>query len=576
MTGSNPKRGVIKSTIHDIKRTREIAVVLSKHGLQGALTAIGLETWLAGTKPGGEAPQDRKNLAVRARHALEELGPTFIKLGQILSTRPDLLPPVFIHEFQKLQDRAPTVPAPEIIQQLERALGQKVPDLFQRFEETPIATASMAQVHRATLYDGREVVVKVQRPGIDPQIRSDLAILYYMARLGEATVDEFGLYNPVGIVKEFEKAITEELNFLHEAANTTRAREYAVDNVDLIIPEIIPEFTASTVITQTYIDGFKLSSIEIGSERARKLCTIAMEAAFQQIFRDGFFHGDPHPGNMLVTADDRVAFLDWGLVGHLSRGQQDELVDLIVAIISNDIDGITRTVLRMGQPDRRVNLRQLRSDVQRLRDRHLTGQLDELNITEMMEQIMEVTHAHRIYVNPEYALLTKATATVEGILRSVYPGLDIIGTLKPYAERLLYERFGAERLLKSGMVTLMRVNHLLRDVPMQVDQMLMDIEAGELRVQVGHPALDAHISAITILGSRVFMGFVAGSLIVGGSIMLTSYDWRIDEFPMIPIVGAIFFALAGITSFAALSWHFVIGGIRKLRLTPWLRLLRRR
>ena len=223
-----------------------------------------------------------------------------------------------------------------------------------------------------------------------------------------------------------------------------------------------------------------------------------------------------------------------------------------------------------------MNLRVLRADVQRLRDAHLTQELNKLNLAAMMEEIMEVAHRHRIRVNPEYALLTKATATVEGILRSVYPNLDIIGTLRPYAERLVQERFGSDRLLKAAMVSLFRVNHLLRDVPMQIDQMLMDIEAGELRVQVGHPALDQHVTAITILGSRVFMGFIAGALIVGGSILLAYGDWRFDGIPVLPIIAACFFVLAAITSFAALSWHFVIGGIRKLRVTPWLRLLRRR
>jgi len=397
-----------------------------------------------------------------------------------------------------------------------------------------------------------------------------------MAKLGEATVDEIGLYNPVGIVREFDRAINEELNFLHEAANNETARANSTGIADYIIPEIIPELTASTIITQTYIDGEKLSSIEVGSERALKLCTIAMEAAFQQIFTDGFFHGDPHPGNMLVTQSNQVAFLDWGLVGTLSVGQQDELVDLIVAIISNDVDGITRTVLRMGRPDGRVNLRHLRTDVQRIRDLHLTRSLDKLNLGAMMEDIMNVAHTHRIRVNPEYALLTKATATVEGVLRSVYPDLDIIGTLKPYAERLLKDRFGSERLLKAGVVTLMRMNHLLRDVPMQVDQMLMDVEAGELRIQVGHPALDHHVSAMTILGSRVFMGFLAGGLIVGGSILLTTIDWKPDGVPVLAITGAVFMVLAAITSFAALTWHFITGGMKKLRLTPWLRFFRRR
>lgn len=577
MSSGPEKTGVIQATIHDIKRTREIAGVLSRYGFRGLLKGIGLESWLPGSKEGNDdAPTDHRNLAVRARKVLEELGPTFIKLGQILSTRPDLLPPVFIQEFEKLQDSAPSVPHDDVIAQIESGLGRSVSEIYAEFDHEPIATASMAQVHRARLSDGRDVVVKIQRPGIGPQIRSDLAILYYMARLGEATVEELGLYNPVGIVKEFEKAITEELNFLHEAANNERARANSADNPDVIVPEIIAALTCSTIITQTFVNGQKLSSIEVGSARAEKLATIAMEWAFRQIFHHGFFHGDPHPGNMLVTDDDRVALIDWGLVGHLSGGQQEEVVDLIVSIITNDVDGITRTVLRMGQPSTRVNLRSLRADVQRLRDLHLTRQLNDLDLAVMMEDIMEVAHAHRIRVNPEYALLTKSTATVEGILRSVYPDLDIIGTLRPYSERLIKERFGGEQLIRSGFVTLMRVNHFLRDVPVQLDQVLMDVEAGELRMQIAHPALDQHTNAMTILGSRIFMGMVAGALIIGGSVLLTQETWRPDGIPLLTLIALFFFGLAGITTFAAMAWHFVTGGIKKLRVTPFLRLFRRR
>lgn len=567
------KRGVIRGAVHDALRMREIAGVLSKHGFQEAARALGLESKSDAV---ASADEDRASLARRARRVLEDLGPTFIKLGQILSTRPDILPPVFIQELEKLQDSAPSVPTEDVREVIESSLGKPIDELYASFEPKEIATASMAQVHRATLFDGTEVVVKVQRPGIAPQIRSDLALLYYLARFGEATVDEVGLYNPVAIVKEFEKAISEELNFLIEASNNEKARLNAREDEDVIIPRVIDEFTTTRVITQTYIDGKKLSTIEVGSERAEKLTRVAMEAAFHQIFRDGFFHGDPHPGNMMITDDDRVVFLDWGLVGRLSSAQQQEMIDLIVSIIANDVDGIARIVLRMGVPDKRVNLRKLRAGIQHIRDTYLTKSLDELDLTAMMEDIMELAHEHRIRVNPEYALTTKATATVEGILRTVYPQLDIIETLRPYAQRLITERYSGEALVKSGLVTLMRVNHILRDLPMQLDQVLMDIEGGELRIQVSNDALDQHTASMTILGSRIFMGFWAGGLIVGGSILISTYDWRPDGIPILAILGLVFFAFAGVFAFAAMAWHFVTGGIKKLKLTPWVRLLRRK
>lgn len=575
------RRGVLSGAIHDARRLREIGAVLTKHGLSEFIRLLGLQSVL-GAFAEPNAPdlsalqEDHRGRAVRARRVFEDLGPTFIKMGQILSTRPDILPPVYIQELQKLQDRAPTIPFEEVRAQVEGSLGRPLGELYASFEAEPIATASMAQVHRATTHEGMEVVVKVQRPGIDPQIRSDLAILYYLARFGEATVDEVGLYNPVAIVKEFEKAITQELNFLIEASNTRIARHNAADAPHVIIPEILEALSSDRVITQSYIEGEKLSCVEPGSERGKRLAARAMEAAFSQLFDDGFFHGDPHPGNMLVTADDRVAFLDWGLVGRLSRVQQDQLVDLIIAVIAGDLDGITRIVLRMGAPEGRVSLRALRRDIQRMLDSYLSLQLDAIDLTSLMEDIMGLAHEYRIRVNPEYALLTKATGTVEGILRQVYPDLDIIATLRPLAERLIRERYNGERLVRAGVSGLMSLNHLLRDLPMQFDQVLMDIEGGELTVQLQHPALDEHTNAMTVLGSRIFLGFLAGSLIIGGCILLAKYElvWR--EIPLVALFAGLCFGAAATFSFAALSWHFVTGGFRKLRLTPWVRLFRRK
>lgn len=572
------KRGVITSVVTDVKRLREIGAVLTKHGLSEFVRLSGLESIFGITHAEADAAvlEDRRTIATRARRVLEDLGPTFIKLGQILSTRPDMLPAVFIHEFQKLQDAAPTIPIEEVREQIEAAFGRSCDEIYAEFHEEPLATASIAQVHRAKLQDGRDVVVKVQRPGIENKIRSDLALMYYLARIGEATIVEVGIYNPVGIVKEFESAITAELNFLVEAQSTILARKNAAHDEGVIIPEVIGELTAPRVMTQSYVAGRSLQSVEPGSERGKRLVKIAMEAAFHQIFRDGFFHGDPHPGNMMVTDDDHVVFLDWGLVGRLSGAQQDQLIDLILSIITNDTDGIARIVLRMGRPEGRVNLRLMRSDIQRVRDRYLTLQLEEIDVTALMEDIMELAHEHRIRINPEYALLTKATATVEGILRVVYPDLDIVATLRPYAERLIRERYDGKRIVRGAVTGLMSVNHLLRDVPMQLDQVLMDIEGGELRIQVQHPALDAYQQSINILGSRVFMGFIAGGLIIGGSILLATESWTIYGVPVLTVLAVLFFLSASGFAFAALSWHFVTGGWRKLRLSPWVRLFRRK
>lgn len=595
MTQSNPnkkqRRTVIHGALDDVRRISEITSVMTRHGLSGVLSFLGLEPppleqsadeTFEGVLP--EQPEQLgldaspSRLARRLRRVLEDLGPTSIKLGQILSTRPDLLPPVYIQELKRLQDMAPQVPFDLVRRQVESSLGKPLESMYLHFDGEPLATASMAQVHRAELFDGRQVIVKVQRPDIERLIRSDMSVLYYLARLGEATIEELGLYNPVAIVKEFEKAISQELNFLIEAENTKLARENHQDLAQVVIPEVIDALTSGEVITQTYIEGYRLDQLEVNSERAQRLCKVAMEAAFRQVFRDGFFHGDPHPGNMLITPDDRVVFLDWGLVGRLSTVQRDHLIELLFALVTQDIDGITRQVMRMGSPEGRVSMRELREEVERLYGEYLVvrGQLSSIDVASLMEDVMGLTHQYRIRINPQYALLTKAMATVEGVLRAVHPDLDVVETLKPFGQELMLARFSSERITKGVLNSLVSANHLLRELPLQIDQILMDVEGGELRVQVNHPQFDQFSNAIAVLGSRIFLGFLAGSLIIGGCVLLTTFNWRPLGVPMLVIFAAVCFLSAGGFAFAALSWHFVSSGFGKLKLSPLLRLWRRK
>ena len=582
---SPKRRTVIHAALDDVRRVSEITSVMTRHGLAGVLSFLGLEPEPSPqAEPDAQTPEQLgldaapSRLARRVRRVLEELGPTSIKLGQILSTRPDLLPPVYIQELKRLQDMAPAVPFGQIRQQVESSLGRPLEEMFLHFDGEPLAVASMAQVHRAQLFDGRQVVVKVQRPDIERMIRSDMSVLYYLARLGEATIEEVGLYNPVAIVKEFEKAITQELNFLIEAQNTRQARANSASLPGVVIPEVIDALSSASVITQTFIEGSKLDQLEVSSQRAQRLCRVALEAAFKQIFEDGFFHGDPHPGNMLITPQDEVVFLDWGLVGRLSTVQREQLVELLFALVTQDIDGITRMVLRMGAPDGRVSMRALREEVERLYGEHLVmhGTLSSIDVASLMEDIMGLSHTYRIRINPQYALLAKATATVEGVLRAVHPQLDVVQTLRPFGQRLMLERMSSERLAKGVVTTLVSANHLLRELPLQLDQILMDVEGGELRVQVSHPQLDLLSGALSMLGSRIFLGFMAGALIIGGCVLLTTFDWRPLGVPMLVVFAAICFLAAGGFAFAALSWHFLSGGLGKVKLAPWLKLWRRR
>lgn len=562
----------------DVKRMREIASVIGRHGLREVARLWGFDSPEDLTQDPSDVLSPHETAERKARRwrlVLEELGSTSIKLGQILSTRPDLLPPEYINAFARLQDHAPAVPFEQVRHQVESSLGKSLEELFAFVDPEPLATASMAQVHRARMDNGREVIIKVQRPGIDREIRSDMAVLYTLARLAEATIDDVSVYNPVALVKAFEAAITQELNFLIESQNTKIARKNCEHLPRVIVPQVIDSHTSSLVITQTYIEGYSLSQLEEGSARAKDLCDVALKAAFEQVFRDGFFHADPHPGNILVTQDNAVVFLDWGLIGRLSAIQRDYLIDLLFALVTQDIDSITRMIMRMGEPQGRVSLRSLKLDVEGLLGRTLLHRetLQDIDVGTMMEEVMAMSHKHGIRINPEYALLAKASATVEGVLRGVYPELDVVQTLKPYGQDLMAQRLSGERVGRALMASAVSANSLLRELPLQIDQLLMDVEGGQWQVQVSHPQLDQFSQSMGTLGIRIFLGMMAGSLVVGGCVLLASVQWHVRGVPMWLVFAAMCFLAAGGFAFAAISWGLTSG---KVRIGPWLRLWRRR
>lgn len=568
-------RSLFDAVVADGQRLKFITGVLSKHGLSAVGAYLGLgfnEPTSHDSEEIEDLRRDSSQLAVRLRKALEDLGPTFIKLGQILSTRPDIVPPVYIHEFEKLQDNAPTIPFEQVRQICEREFGRPISSIFSGFEPEPLATASMAQVHRAVL-DGIDVVVKVQRPGIEKQIISDLALLHYAAKFAEATIEEAWLASPVGIVQEFERAIVQELNFLLEAKNTIRAKELLHNDESIIIPTIIEDYTTDRVITQTFVYGHKINTLQVGSQRAERLARRAMDAAFRQVFEAGFFHGDPHPGNILITDDDKIAFLDWGLVGHLSSNQQSLLIDLLVSFSLDDLDSTARLLLRMGWPEKRVNLRRFRHDIATIRDTFLRHDLAHADLSAILSKSMEVAHSHCILINPEYALLAKAFGTVDGVLRSVYPTLDIVETVRPFATRLLQERYSKEALTQAAVSGLFNANHLIKELPLQLDQLMTDVEEGRLQVRVHNPGMDRLDDAAKILGSRILLGMTSGALILSSTGLFIVWNPSIKGHHLIPLLFILTLMLAIFLLQLAVGWHFFIGGMKRLKIRPWIRLL---
>ena len=575
----------VKAAINDIQRAREIAGVLTSHGFQAFARSAGLgrfveddDEGLLEFETGGDLvpEEDRSEVAVRFRNVLEDLGPTFVKLGQVLSTRPDIMPPEFIDELQKLQDQVPPLAFDEIVDQIEDKLGDDIDTLFSSVQEKPLAAASIGQVHRARTHDGRVCVIKVQRPGILEKIQSDLDILYYLARFLEATIEELELYTPTAIVEEFETAILSELNFEREARNMRAFGENFADEPRVRVPDVYQDLTCREILTMEFVQGTKLGKVEGGTPRAERVLETLLDAMVEMVLYDGFFHGDPHPGNMIVEDDDTLVFIDFGLVGSLSPSQQDDLIDLVLTILTGDEDGIARTLLRMGYPVGRVNLRQFKADITELRDEYLFSNLGEVNVSEFVQQAMDTAQRHRIRLNANYARLTKAAMTIEGIMRRLKPDLDIMETGMPYARELAMHRFSAKNVVKGIMNSAMGFSGFVQQVPQQLDQVLMDLEGGNLEITVRNESLDELGDSLNILGTRLFLGVIASGMAISATLILRQYELQIFGISGMTLIGIVMAILAVTFFWWALGWH-LLGGTSggKIRLSPILRLLRR-
>jgi len=465
-----------------------------RHGFLGLARRSGFKGRLADettpTSPDLNLRDDPRETARRFREMLEELGPTFVKVGQILSTRRDLLPAVFIEELAHLQDKVPPLTFAEVKAAVEEGLGGSLDTLFTEFREECLASASIAETHLARLPDGTEVVVKVQRPGIDETIRSDLDLLFLFAKFLEATIAEMELYAPGELVRALDDGLTMELDFYREAANLEQFAQNFKDVDGVKIPQLFRSHSSRTVLTMERMVGRKIGDIEPGSAEGRALAEKFIEVLYLMLFEHGFFHADPHPGNCFITEKGEIALIDFGLCGYLSPSQQDQLINLIVSVVAGDVDGIARILLRMGRPLGAVNMGQFKAQVAAARDRYLRRSLENIDAAQFSNECLEAAQRYRVRIATEYALLAKTGATIEGNIRSLDPKYNILEAGQMYARRMLADRYSGPRLMQEGFSGLMSLSYFLREVPDQLSQILMDAEGGEFADSFGESGIE--------------------------------------------------------------------------------------
>ena len=538
----------ILHTVRNVQRIRDITAVLIRHGFGQIIEKLGLEYRLLVKKIANVQSLDKlppSTTAERARLVLEELGPTFAKLGQVLSTRPDLLPESFIKEFTKLQDRVPPVNSREIAQQITMALGKNPDELFSSFDAKPLASASIGQAHKAILRStGERVVVKVQRPAIRAKIESDLDILYLLARLLENNVPEVSVYSPVGLIEEFDKAIHRELDYAIEAQNIIRFRHNFEHDNTVYAPKVYLEYCARNVLVIEFIEGAKITEVIRAQKELRAIARNGFRSVLKQIFLDGFFHGDPHPGNLFVLPNNAIAFLDFGMMGRLDEEMKDELTDLLFAVIQRDVPNIAHILAHLGRENRDVDMRIFRSDVADIMERYYGVPLRQIELGQLTRDILEVAVRHEIKIPTDYTLMIKALLTIERIGRQLDPELNAIEEAKPMVTKIMKERWNPQRLVSHSLMNVRNLSFVLRDMPTQLHQILEEIRHGKLHIEFEHMHLERLIMVMDTASNRVAGSLVIAALIIGSSIVI--YSNRGPMFMDFPLIGIIGFVSAGI------------------------------
>ncbi|PXF57962.1 MAG: 2-octaprenyl-3-methyl-6-methoxy-1,4-benzoquinol hydroxylase [Candidatus Methanogaster sp.] len=484
----------------------------------------------------------------RLRLMLEELGPTYIKFGQILSTRYDILPKEYIKELEKLQDTVPPFSHDEACRIITEEFEMPVDEIFETFSCEPYASASLGQVHLATLPNGDRVIVKVQRPGIKDIIDSDLRILRDLAHFAEQHIKEARALHPVGVISEFERIIRAELDYTLEAQNADELRGNFSDDPAVKIPNVYWDYTRWQVLTMEFIDGIKVSDLEAIEQAGMDRTTISRNFAtafLKQIFQHGTFHGDPHPGNVLAMEGNVVAFVDFGIIGHLDQVIRADLVDFFIALSENDADSVIDVLAHIGIIDyNEIDLPQFRFEISNMITKYYGMSLRYVNTGVMMREMISMIMRHHGNVPSNLLLLSKALMIEEEVCSQLDPDYNLQDLAKPFIHNLVVERMHPKRIIREWLRMIPGFGRLMRGLPHRIDQILLRAEKGTLRLEFEHHGLDHIVSELDVMSNRIASSMIISAIIIASALVIQS---GMRPFVCgVPVIGIIGFVIAGI------------------------------
>lgn len=551
-----------RTVIRDFNRFRQIITVLTRHGLGWVVERMNLQdSWIRGLGREKSVEAETVPLERRVLHAIQELGPTFVKFGQILSTRPDLIPPSFVEELKTLQDRVPPFGFEAVRQQTEANVEASLEEVFDDFSEAPLASASIAQVHRARLKSGEEVVVKIQRPGIRSQIEADVEILTFLAKQLEANFPETKLFSPLGIVKEFEKAILKEIDFRTELDHIERFRRNFSEIEGIHFPVPYKDLSTREILVMEFIDGIKITETHTDPRfDQERIVKLGFKVVFKMIFEDGFFHADLHPGNLLVRVQsdgaNELCLIDCGLVGVLTPKQKDYLVRMLIDVVRQDFRGIARLFWEIAIHDKPPEYFDVfEADVMLLLQKYFAGaNISEIEFGALFKDLIDGAMRHEIIMPADYTMTFKAVMTMEGIAKQIAPDVNLIEEAQPYVTKLLVDRYNPRRLLSEFVDGVRTYGKALIYLPDRLNRALIDLREGRAHLEIELAETRRALRDYTKAQNRNQLAIVEGALLIAGTMALQYPDPQLFGLPGTTVV---FYGLA-----AVLGVGHLLGGLR--------------
>ena len=519
---------IIRHPIRNARRYRQILSVLVKYGFSSFLHETGLASLRHHDHRPPDGPMPKQDdvantRAQRLREAMEELGPTFIKLGQVLSTRPDLVPPQWTEEFKNLQSDCPKVPFEEIRKRLEQEFPGRVDEIYASIDPEPLAAASMAQAHAATLADGSDVVIKVLRPGVHDMIESDMETLHFIASIVEEHFTNLG-FSPLAVVKEFAEDLALETDLMHEARSTQHLSRIFADNEHVGFPAVYMQATTKNVLTLERIHGILLSNLKPGDasqEARRKAVENGTDAVLKMCLQVGFFHADPHPGNIFMLENGDIRFIDCGMTGQVDDDTRYHIAELVYGVSKSDSEEVLNAAMAIGDIDTtKIDMRAVKRDIKVMVDQFVDNSLEEIDLTEVLNKFFDTLRKYHVQVPADLVLMIKAVSTIEGVALMVDPNFQMVDYAKPYVAMLIKERYSAKAIAKRFKWSAQSYIRMLEKLPEHVNDISQRLRRGDFRMNMELGGIDRLISTVHDATRGISFALLIASLVMASAILV--------------------------------------------------------